>query len=696
MQRRLIYFVTFLLVAPLMVLAPAHTAQAANDDPLGFKGTFTYTVDTASGVVHADASIEVTDLGKNRPGYCWDGFYIPVPASATNILNLAALYHHNGSTLTGERAQSTELSSIDGTKAYKRLLVSLRICTTTGRRVHNHLTFDIPSGGPRSNNPVRINPSYVGFDAIGMGQASGVTTKVLLPAAFEADHLDSQWTEATANGVTTYTLPPFTDDNYPDTYIGARNDGALVGIPVETDTGQSFNLMHWPNDAEWGEFVSDQVERGVPALSEAVGLDWPIDGETQVREAYSNYFDGYAGWFDPDSNEMEIGDDLDQEVVLHELSHAWFNDHWFSERWLSEGFADAYAAIVMDDLGGDPTPPERLSTSDPGALALESWDDPFYDTDGTDDTEQYGYTASYYVVSQLVDEIGLDKMREVLQLVDSGETIYPGDGDPEEWNSQSGWKDMLDLLEAVGGSTEARDLMVRYVIEDGDTDVLNRRDDAREVYATLDERSGDWASPVVVRKRLDDWSFSDFDKLVDTTNAILDVRDQMAELCTDLGIDLPAEVESAYEDATSSGDLDDAKTLADDYLEALRHLADANAAKNGSHGIFGAIGLIASDLDSEFNSARDAFAEGDLPAAIEHADKAVSIVDDAPGQGLLRLGLLLLLVLVIAGLIWFLRRRTARQQLAAQQAPEAAEPAEPAEPTETAESAEPAETVPDA
>ncbi|HNJ96806.1 MAG TPA: hypothetical protein PLV13_01675, partial [Ilumatobacteraceae bacterium] len=652
-----------------------HTAQAADDEPLEFKGTFTYTADVIRGVIHVDAAIDVKDLNKNRPGYCWDGFYIPIPSSATNIVNLASYGLNANGQIVGERPQKTEVSAYEGTTTYSRLLVVLKICISGGRSVRNHLTFDIPGGDPRSDNPVRINPSYVGFDAIGMGRPSKVTTKVVLPSAYEMDHLDDQWTSSSESGFTTYSLAPFTDDNYPDTYIGARNDSALVKIPVDTDTGQSFSIMHWPNDAEWGEFVAGEVERGVPALSEAVGMDWPIDGETQVREAYSNYFDGYAGWFDPDSNEMEIGDDLDQDVVLHELSHAWFNDNWFRERWLSEGFAEAYAAIVMKDLGGDPTAPERLSTSDPGALALESWDDPFYETDGTDDTEQYGYMASYYVISQLVDEIGLDKMREVLRMVDSGETIYPGNGDPEEWNTQSGWKDMLDLLEVVGGSTEARDLLVRYVIEDGDTDQLDRRDDAREVYATLDERSGDWASPVVVRKRLDDWSFSDFDKLVDKTNAVLDVRDQMTELCTDLGIDLPAEVETAYEDATSGGDLDDAKALADDYLEALRHLVDASDAKNGSHGIFGAIGLIASDLDSEFDSARDAFNEGDLPATIEHADKAVSIADDATGQGLLRIGLLVLLILLIAGLVWFLRRRKARKQLAAQQAAEAAEAA---------------------
>ena len=338
MQRRLFSLVITLCVAPLIVLAPTHRAQAADDEePLEFTGTFTYTVDPAQGVIHADAVLDVKDLNKGRPGYCWDGFYIPVPASATNIVNLASLGYNNSGQLVGERPGKAEIEAIDGSTSYMRLLVSLKICIYNGRKVHNHLTFDILGGAPRSTDPARVNASYVGFDALAMGRPSGVTTKVVLPSTFEMDHVDDHWTSATANGATTYSLSPEAQDDYPDTYLGARNDSALEDISVDTGTGQSFNIMHWPNDVEWGQFVADQVERGVPALSEAVGVDWPIDGETQVREAYSNYFDGYAGWFDPDSNEMEIGDDLDQEVVLHELSHAWFNDNWFSDRWLSEG-----------------------------------------------------------------------------------------------------------------------------------------------------------------------------------------------------------------------------------------------------------------------------------------------------------------------------------------------------------------------
>jgi len=661
-------------LTPVVVFAGAHAAHAADDEPLEFTGTFTYTPDVATGTIHAVLDMDVLDLGKSQRGSCWSGIYIPVPSNLYNV-------HNNGYMFWGSEPQPAklrrvELYPLEGSVAYKRALVFLAGCLNLHERSHSTLTFDFDAGAPRSDNPIRLNESYIGFDAIGLGRPSNVAIQVVLPESFEPDHLDSRWKSTTSGGLTTYTLPPFTEANYPDTYVGARDDSALVDVPVETESGQEFSVMQWPNDPEWGQFIADQVERGVPALTEAVGADWPIDGETQIREAYSNYFDGYAGWFNPDSNEMQLGDDLEQIVVLHELSHAWFNDDWFSDRWLSEGFAEAYAAIVMQQLGGEPNAPIEVSTDDPGAVALETWADPTYSTDGTDDTEQYGYATSYYIVSTLVDEIGVDKMREVLRMVDSGETVYTGDGDAEVWNEVSDWKDFLDLVEVVGGSTQARDLMEKYVVSTHSRDSLDDRDAARASYAALDDRGADWATPVAVRKSIDQWNFNKFDDLAEAADATLDLRDQLAELCIGLDIALPTDLEAAYEDAENADELTAAQGLANDYITAALALTEATDAKNGSHGVFGAIGLIASDADSELNAAREAFDAHDPQSAVDHAHKVVGIVDDATGQGLLRIGLVVLVVLLVLGLIWFLRRRKARRQALADAAPTAEAAAE--------------------
>ena len=49
--------------------------------------------------------------------------------------------------------------------------------------------------------------------------------------------------------------------------------------------------------AEWQAFVTTQIEQGVPVLGALLGQPWPIDKTVEVREAYTPYLYGYAGWF---------------------------------------------------------------------------------------------------------------------------------------------------------------------------------------------------------------------------------------------------------------------------------------------------------------------------------------------------------------------------------------------------------------
>ena len=53
-------------------------------------------------------------------------------------------------------------------------------------------------------------------------------------------------------------------------------------------------------------------------------------------ETASPYLYGYAGWYMPFESVIEVGDELDQHVMLHELAHIWFNDDLFEGRWINE------------------------------------------------------------------------------------------------------------------------------------------------------------------------------------------------------------------------------------------------------------------------------------------------------------------------------------------------------------------------
>ncbi len=88
----------------------------------------------------------------------------------------------------------------------------------------------------------------------------------------------------------------------------------------------------------------------------------------------------------------------------------------FVGRWINEGFADEYAARVLDEVSiGGLRPEHGQSPTSDGALDLNEWAHPGrIDDDETDQREHYGYDASWTVVRALLDEIGEDGMREVL------------------------------------------------------------------------------------------------------------------------------------------------------------------------------------------------------------------------------------------------------------------------------------------
>ena len=73
----------------------------------------------------------------------------------------------------------------------------------------------------------------------------------------------------------------------------------------------------------------------MPVLERLTGTPWPESAETDVIEASTPYLRGYAGYYYADDDVIEVGEDLDSHTMLHELSHAWFNDT-YARRALAE------------------------------------------------------------------------------------------------------------------------------------------------------------------------------------------------------------------------------------------------------------------------------------------------------------------------------------------------------------------------
>ena len=253
------------------------------------------------------------------------------------------------------------------------------------------------------------------------------------------------------------------------------------------------------------------MAEGVPVLEDLIGLDWPRSDDTEVIESNTPYLYGYAGWFEPVNGVIEIGDELDQNVILHELTHRWFNDQMFATRWINEGLAEELAAQAMAELGGDPEASKLPPAAHPGHQPLNTWSDPQLQSAATEQQEAYGYAASYAVVHEVVDELGEDATRRVLRAAAADRIAYVGDAEPERQVASASWRYFLDLVEELGGASEASERFEAVVVDEAGKDDLADRAEARERYADLEQAGKGWAAPLVVRRAMASWRFDEAD-----------------------------------------------------------------------------------------------------------------------------------------------------------------------------------------
>jgi len=99
--------------------------------------------------------------------------------------------------------------------------------------------------------------------------------------------------------------------------------------------------------------------------------------------------------------------------------------------------------------------PQRLGRPD-------RWARPF------DAIEAHGYAASWMVVGRIVEEIGSERMRAVLGAAWDDVIAYQGDAGIDLLSGKDDWRRFLDLLEKVGGSTDALSLFDSWVASPDD------------------------------------------------------------------------------------------------------------------------------------------------------------------------------------------------------------------------------------
>jgi hypothetical protein len=463
--------------------------------------------------------------------------------------------------------------------------------------------------------------------------------------------------------------------------ITAENDSAYREARVSLEGGVEIVVQAWPEDDEWLGTTSGTLREAMPALRALIGLDWPVEHDLDVRERYTPALEGFAGLFITDEQRIEVSEDLDPVVIVHEASHAWFNDSLFLERWIYEGLAEEYAWRALRDAGienGEDA--ERPDPEDPGFIDLATWTKPQVIRDQeTDDRERFGYQAAFWVIHQIAETAGVELMRDAFARADANLTAYPGAGTPEQVLAGDSWRRLLDLTQPLGKPAPAAvdEALRAFVLASGDERALDDRRAARAAYRALLEQGDGWLPGWYVRAPMGTWDFGRATTRMAEAAAVLELRDRVTQAASELGLHPDDAPRTAYEGATDG--LAAVTAIAQAQLDALTAVAAARAKVEQTPDLVAQVGLLGETPMTPYDAARGAFEAGDPAAALALANTAASIIDGAPAAGQQRLLIAAVAtsaaLLLLALLAVLLRRRRRRAAASGPYATLAADPA---------------------
>ena len=620
-----VWYLGLCLVVALGHLVLAASPAAAADEPgLEFRSETSYELQPEAQLVHVNETITVTNTKpEERDGNIvrrifYNGVKLPVPVGARNV-----------AAVSGGVVVQVDILDAGGKAVAPAEIKFPSLFYGQSRTIY--FAYDLPGDPPRSKGLLRVNPAYASFVAFGVGDQRKVDVSVSIPAGFETETFGADVPAAANAGTTVYAANGIVtpDDWY--LQVSARADAALTKTDLHVG-GHPLSVRSWPGDDEWSSWVNGELRKGVPELEQLVGQPWPIKDRLEVIEAVTPYLRGYAGWYQPQQNRIEVGEKLDERTLLHELSHVWFNRSFFTSRWINEGMAEEYSAQAIIKLGGTVDDPKPVNRSDPNAVTLEDWSAPKR-RDSASDVEEYGYNTSWSVIHQLTAEIGVEGMAKVVDGALAHRSAYPGADGNEATADDADWKRFLDLLEERGGSTKATELFAANVVGPADNELLTKRTAARAAYHELAAAGNGWAAPQGVRSLMSEWSFEPAMSFIDKANAVIVLRDELQAVAAQSDLTLPVGAQDDYQAARSTDDLDKIVEQMNRQMEAARLLASAKAAVASPRGRFARVGLYHRHPEADLAQASSAFAGNDPEGAVAAASRAVATVEQASSVG---------------------------------------------------------------
>ena len=340
----------FLATLVLVVLAFA-TPVAAQTEGLEYSEDVTYTVLEDSVRVDLDATMTNTTVERRQGDTVFFSFFDTLVFIAPSGLTDLTI------TSAGSQLLSTA-EAIDDDFDVVTAVLPERL--SSGESRDFDVSYTLPRGEFRSDGAFISNPAHHGFPLWSFSDPGTGSLTLRVPEDAEVSELGETIEPGSAeDGFITWVPRNFDVPEEFFTYVNVVRDSRLEERNFEV-ADQDISLRSWPGDTEWADFAQDAIEDGIPALEELIGTPIPEQDTLEVTASVTPLLFGFAGWYDPADTSIEIGNELDRGVMLHELSHAWFNDSLFADRWVLEGLAEEYSWQIDRQLGA---PDEELPST---------------------------------------------------------------------------------------------------------------------------------------------------------------------------------------------------------------------------------------------------------------------------------------------------------------------------------------------
>ncbi len=595
-----------------LALATALPTAAVADDGLYETSTSRYVVAEDAPSVKASITVTLRNTIRDRrvngriQYYYFDSYRIPVPASVKRVTATSG-----GSTLRTVLGPGPD----DTVKYVRVTFPQLRY----GRTRTIAFQFDIPGASFRSKDYTRVGDGYAAFAVQGWGEPGEVSVEIVLPKGMEFNSTADGFQETQQDDTVTWRADRHTDADGIWSVVSAR-DPSRVGQHQMRIGGDTVSVLSFPGDDGWAEFITTQVDKGIPVLEKLVGQEWP-GGLSRIREDVAPAVTGYA-WFDHREHEIVLGEEFDAALLYHELTHAWLNGDHVHERWLSEGLTDLVAHRAVERTGQTSTPRKPPKRTAKVAFPLMEWQEGMKTR--ADDAEIYGYDASYTAVRELVGELDDAALAALLTAVYRGESAYdpPGTVDPDSL-SRTGWRRFLDLVEDRAGITGADRVYRTWVLTDEQDGLLEQRSTAREAYRELDAADGPWLAPQGVREAMAGWRFDEAEAAIDTLDGASRTVGEVQSATAEAGLDELGWLRQAWQEADSQAAYTELTAVLPRALEVTGQVRAASETATKAADPVSQLGELLLSVDPTVAGARSYLLDGDLDTSDAWARSAL-------------------------------------------------------------------------